>query len=165
MGVSGAGKTTVARALAGRLGWEFADGDGFHPQANIDKMAAGRPLTDEDRWPWLRAIADWIGRHAAAGRGAVIACSALKRRYRDVLRAPGAVFVLLTGDRATIAKRLRERHGHFMPAALLDSQLDDLEPPTVDERAITVDIAAGPSEVVDEIVAQLDDVARRASPG
>jgi carbohydrate kinase (thermoresistant glucokinase family) len=159
MGVSGAGKTTIARALAARLGWDFADGDGFHPQANIDKMAAGQPLTDDDRWPWLRSVADWIRDHTDAGRDAVIACSALKRSYRDVLRGPGVVFVLLAGDRDTIAERLRARHGHFMPIALLDSQLATLEPPASDECAITVDVAASPSEIVDEILAQLGSLA------
>lgn len=159
MGVSGAGKTTIARSLATRLGWDFADGDGFHPQANIDKMAAGQPLTDEDRWPWLGAISDWIRDRVAVGHGAAIACSALKHSYRDVLRGPGVVFVLLAGDRATIAQRLRGRHGHFMPAALLDSQLETLEPPTADECAITVDVAAGPSEIVDEIVGRLGSLA------
>lgn len=155
MGVSGAGKTTVARALAARLGWEFADGDEFHPRANIDKMAAGQPLTDADRWPWLRVVADWIRRRIAAGDSGVIACSALRRSYRDVLRGPGVVFVMLAGDRETIAARLRARHGHFMPAALLDSQLATLEPPAADECAITVDISAGPSEIADEIVGRL----------
>lgn len=160
MGVSGVGKTTIARSLAARLGWDFADGDEFHPQANIDKMASGHPLTDDDRWPWLHAIAEWIAEHVSAGRGAVVACSALKRSYRDILRGPGVVFVYLAGDRATIARRIGGRHGHFMPESLLDSQLAALEPPGPDESAIAVDIGPGPSQIVDQVVRQL-----RSAPG
>ncbi|MBN9610968.1 MAG: hypothetical protein BGO26_08720 [Actinobacteria bacterium 69-20] len=163
MGVSGVGKTTIARSLAARLGWDFADGDEFHPQANIDKMASGHPLTDEDRWPWLRAIATWITDHGASGQGGVVACSALKRAYRDILRGPGVVFVYLAGDRATIARRIGARHGHFMPSSLLDSQLAALEPPDPDESAITVDVGAGPSQIVDQVVRQLRSVPGSAS--
>lgn len=155
MGVSGAGKTTVARMLAVRLGWVFADADDFHPQATIDKMARGEQLTDEDRRPWLAAIATWIDGRTVAGSSAVIACPAFKRSYRDVLRTPGVVFVHLTGDRELIAGRIAARHGHFRPAELLDSQLAALEPPGADERAVTVDVSPGPSLIVDEILALL----------
>lgn len=155
MGVSGSGKTTVARMLATRLGWTFAEGDDFHPQANVDKMAAGHPLDDADRWPWLARVADWIDDRLADGRSGVVTCSALKRSYRDVLRRPDVVFVHLDGDRALLAERIKERHGHFMPAALLDSQLATLEPLTADERSVVVDVAAPPSAIVDEIVSRL----------
>lgn len=155
MGVSGSGKTTVARNLANRLGWEFAEGDDFHPQANIDKMASGHPLDDDDRWPWLRAIGAWITERTEAGRSAVITCSALKHSYRDILRGADVVFVHLTGDRELLASRIGHRHGHFMPADLLDSQLADLQAPAADERAITVDVAPSPSEIADEVVARL----------
>lgn len=157
MGVSGSGKTTVARMLATRLGWEFADGDDFHPQANIDKMSQGHPLTDEDRWPWLGAVAAWIDERARAGRSAVVTCSALKRSYRDALRVPEVVFVYLSGDPDLLKQRVAERHGHFMPAELLESQLADLEPPGGDERALTVDVSPTPPEIVDGIVARLSE--------
>lgn len=155
MGVSGSGKTTVGRILARRLDWEFAEADDFHPQSNIDKMAKGNPLTDEDRWPWLDAISAWINQRLAQSRSAVVTCSALKRRYRDVLRAPGVVFVHLTGDPRLLESRISGRHGHFMPAELLASQLADLEVPTADEHALTVDVTPGPSQIVDDIVAKL----------
>lgn len=155
MGVSGAGKTTIARMLANRLGWEFAEGDEFHPPGNIAKMAAGQPLTDADRLPWLAEIAGWIDGLIAAGRSGVISCSALRRSYRDQLRRPEVTFVYLTADRALLARRLAGRHGHYMPAALLDSQLAALERPGADERAVTVDVAADPSIVVDEVLTQL----------
>lgn len=157
MGVSGSGKTTIAALLAGRLGWEFADGDDFHPPANIEKMHAGTPLTDDDRRPWLEAIAAWIGEHRRAGAHAVIACSALRRAYRDILRAGAADvrIVYLAGDEALIAHRQAARHGHFMPASLLRSQLDTLEEPTADERPITVSVGKTPVLIVDDIVRQL----------
>ncbi len=155
MGVSGSGKSTVAAVLAGRLGWDFEEGDDLHPQANVDKMAAGRPLTDGDRWPWLDRVKAWIDAHLDRGTSGVITCSALKRSYRDVLRRDGVVFVLLYGDRDTIAARLATRQGHFMPVALLDSQFATLEPPGEDEAAIRVDIgrpvAAQAGDIVDRL--------------
>ena len=155
MGVSGAGKSTVAALLAGRLGWGFAEGDDLHPAANVQKMHDGHPLTDKDRQPWLARIAGWIDERIAAGESAVISCSALKRSYRDVLRRDCVVFVHLTGTREQLGRRLRVRHGHFMPAELLDSQLADLESPGPDEHAITVQIAESPTDEVDEVIAAL----------
>jgi gluconokinase len=146
MGVSGCGKSTVAGVLAGRLGWDFGEGDDLHPPANIDKMAAGHPLTDADRRPWLARVAAWIHEHTDAGRSGLITCSALKRAYRDVLRGDDVVFVYLHGTKDQIAARLAARHGHYMPAALLDSQFADLEPPGADENAIRIDITA-PADV------------------
>lgn len=156
MGVSGCGKSTIAALLAGRLGWEFAEGDDFHPAANVEKMHAGHPLTDEDRAPWLAELAAWIDAQLAAGTSALVTCSALKRRYRDVLRRPAVVFVYLRGTREQIAHRLAARQGHFMPAALLDSQFADLEEPGPDENEITVDIGESAARVADRIVAELD---------
>lgn len=155
MGVSGSGKSTVAGLLADRLGWDFAEGDDMHPQANRDKMAAGHPLTDEDRWPWLDRIASWIGTHLDAGRPGVVTCSALKRSYRDRLRAPGVVFVHLAGNHDLVADRIGHRQGHYMPPSLLGSQYDTLEPPEPDETAITVDVAHEPEEIADEVVRDL----------
>jgi gluconokinase len=147
MGVAGSGKTTVGRDLAERLGVEYAEADTFHPKANIEKMSAGHPLTDEDRRPWLHAIADWISDHQETG--GVVSSSALKRRYRDVLRTGGDVWFLhLDGPRELIAERMRHRSGHFMPVALLDSQLADLEPLETDERGAIVDITRPPGEIV-----------------
>lgn len=155
MGVSGAGKTTVAQLLATRLGWPLAEGDDFHPPANIAAMAAGRPLTDADRWPWLESIAAWIDERIGAGEDGVISCSALTRAYRDVLRRPEVIFVHLTGDRELLAARLAARHGHYMPAALLDSQLATLEVPGRAERAVTVRVTDGPSATVDEVLVRI----------
>ncbi len=157
MGVSGSGKSTIATALAERLGWTSEDGDKFHPASNVAKMRSGHPLTDEDRWPWLEAIADEIGRVCEAGGHVVIACSALKRAYRDVLVRDRADvrFVFLDGSQALIADRLAKRKGHFMPAGLLDSQFRTLEPPAADERPITVSIDAPVETIVTNIVAQL----------
>jgi gluconokinase len=150
MGVSGSGKTTVGHELAERLGVPYAEADEFHPRANIDKMSAGTPLTDEDRWPWLRAIAAWIAEQAGRD-GGVVTCSALKRRYRDLLRsaADSVWFLHLDGDRELIADRITSRHGHFMPPALLDSQFADLEPLDPDEPGLTVDVATPPEEIVE----------------
>jgi len=156
MGVSGCGKSTVAALLAGRLGWDFEEGDDLHPPANIAKMAAGHALDDEDRQPWLEQVAAWIRERTDAGRPGIITCSALKRSYRDVLRGDRVEFVYLAGTREQIAKRLAARHGHFMPAALLDSQFAALEPPTPDENAITVDISVGGSAEADEIISRLE---------
>ncbi|MCE7008365.1 gluconokinase [Kibdelosporangium philippinense] len=148
MGVSGAGKTTVGRELAQRLGVDYAEADEFHPPENIAKMSSGTPLTDEDRWPWLHSIADWI--KARQHTGGVVTSSALKRKYRDVLRSGGDVFfVHLDGTRELIAERLAARKGHFMPPALLDSQIADLEPLQPDERGIVLDIDAEPDELVE----------------
>lgn len=144
MGVSGCGKSTVAGLLAGRLGWDLAEGDDMHPAANIAKMSAGKPLDDADRWPWLARVAEWINTHATEGRPGVVTCSALKRSYRDVLRGPSVIFVFLNGSRELIGRRLAARHGHFMPLALLDSQFAALEPPGPDEHAITTDITGSP---------------------
>ena len=163
MGVSGVGKTTVASRLAARLACELADADEFHPQANIAKMAAGIPLQDEDRWPWLDAIAAWIRARAEAGHTAVVTCSALKRAYRDVLRraSPGVVFVHLSGSPELIAERIRSRRGHFMPPALLASQLATLEPLAPGEPGLTVDVAKTPDELADEVIAALGLAAAR----
>jgi carbohydrate kinase (thermoresistant glucokinase family) len=155
MGVSGSGKSTVAALLAARLGWDLAEGDDLHPPANVAKMAAGHPLDDRDRAPWLARVADWITERTSAGRPGIITCSALKRRYRDVLRGEHVVFVHLTGDHAQIGKRISARHGHYMPASLLASQIADLEPPGPDERAIDIDLAATPGEEVAEIISRL----------
>ena len=158
MGVSGSGKSTVARLLASRLGWAFAEADEFHPPANVAKMRGGTPLTDEDRWPWLRALRDWLSTQARGGHSTVVTCSALRRRYRDLLRgAPGELrFVHLTGTREQLAERMGHRQGHFMPLSLLDSQLGTLEPPSEDERALTLDIRDAPSALVEQVLAWLD---------
>jgi len=157
MGVSGSGKSTIADKLAERLGWTFEDGDRFHPASNVAKMSAGHPLTDEDRWPWLRAIADEIDRVCRAGEHAVIACSALKRAYRDVLvhGRNDVRIVFLSGTQPLIAGRLAARKGHFMPPGLLDSQFRTLEPPQADEQPLTVSIDASVDAIVDDIVHQL----------
>jgi gluconokinase len=154
MGVAGSGKSTIAAALAARLGWVYADGDSFHPPANVAKMTAGQPLDDTDREPWLRAIAAWIDERATAGETGVVACSALKRAYRDILRsATGPVrIVYLAGQGGLIKDRMARRAGHFMPTSLLESQFRTLEPPTPDEHAITVDIAGAPEAIVAQIV-------------
>ncbi|WP_092517916.1 gluconokinase [Afipia sp. GAS231] len=161
MGVSGSGKSTIAEQLAARLGWRYVDGDLFHPLANVAKMSAGHPLTDEDRWPWLRAISAEIDRLAAAGIRAVVACSALKRAYRDILvhGRDDVRIVFLDGTQDLIAKRLAARKGHFMPPGLLDSQFKTLEPPQPGERPVTVSIDASVDGIVDDIVRQLELVA------
>jgi gluconokinase len=155
MGVSGCGKSTVAGLLAGCLGWDFEEGDDLHPPANIEKMAAGRPLDDEDRWPWLAKVDEWIVEHTGAGRPGIITCSALKKSYRDVLRGEHVVFVYLAGTREQIARRLAARHGHFMPESLLDSQFEALEPPTPDENAITISIGASGVAEAEAIMSRL----------
>jgi gluconokinase len=148
MGVSGSGKTTVGTALADALVVDYAEADTFHPQANIDKMTSGVPLTDADRAPWLEAIAGWIRTHQETG--GVVTSSALKRRYRDVLRTGGNVwFAHLHGDREVLAERMKTRKGHFMPVSLLDSQLADLEPLEEDEPGAIFDIRAVPEEITE----------------
>jgi gluconokinase len=161
MGVSGSGKSTVADALAKRLGWRYEDGDRFHPPGNVAKMSAGHPLTDEDRLPWLQAIADEIDRVCRQGERAVIACSALKRAYRDILQHGRADvrFVFLKGTQDLIAGRLAARKGHFMPPDLLASQFRTLEPPAAGEHPITVSIDAPVAAIVDDIIRQLKLVA------
>ncbi|HEX4246684.1 MAG TPA: gluconokinase [Pseudonocardia sp.] len=152
MGVSGSGKSTVGEALAARLGVEYADGDTFHPPANIAKMSAGHPLTDDDRWGWLDAMASWI--HGHVSTGGVLGASALKRRYRDRLRTGGDVWFLhLSGDRELLAERLLARHGHFMKVTLLDSQLADLEPLQPDEPGHVADLADPPARIVEQALA------------
>ncbi|GGW91167.1 gluconokinase [Streptomyces chryseus] len=155
MGVAGTGKTTIGPLLAGRLGVPYAEGDDFHPPANIAKMSAGTPLDDADRLPWLDAIGAWA--HGRSGLGGVVSSSALKRAYRDRLRAaaPGAVFLHLTGDRELIEGRMRERRGHFMPTALLDSQYAALQPLQGDEAGVSVDVAGSPEDITERAVAAL----------
>lgn len=156
MGVSGSGKSTIAEALAAQLGWDFAEGDALHPESNVEKMAAGIPLDDADRWPWLEKVASWIRAHTDAGRPGIITCSALKRVYRDVLRGPDVVFVHLRGDAELIGERITHRTGHFMPSTLLASQLATLEPLGDDERHIVVDAGRGPDLEVAYIVDRLE---------
>ena len=153
MGVSGSGKTTVGSLLAGRLGWRYAEADDFHSEANVAKMAAGHPLSDEDRWPWLAAIAAWIDERIAHGEAGVVTCSALKRSYRKLLSRPEVAFVYLEGSRELIARRLAARHGHFFKADMLASQFADLEPPAPDEPAVTVPIDGSPEQIADAIIA------------
>ncbi|MBR0795202.1 gluconokinase [Bradyrhizobium jicamae] len=158
MGVSGSGKSTIADHLAIRIGWRYEDGDSFHPASNVSKMHAGQPLTDEDRWPWLRAIAAEIDRTCKASERAVIACSALKRSYRDILvhGRRDVRIVFLDGTRELIASRLIARKNHFMPPELLASQFRTLEPPTADERPIVVTIDRTVDIIVEDIVSQLN---------
>ena len=155
-GVSGAGKTTIGKLLAEELGWRFYEADDFHPRANIEKMRSGHPLTDEDRWPWLERLREQITRSITAKDNAVLACSALKRAYRERLGVSDDVkFVFLRGDYALIERQLRSRRGHFMNPALLQSQFADLEEPEPDEDAITIDLRRSPQELVEEIKAKL----------
>ena len=158
MGVSAAGKTTVAREINRVLRWVFAEGDDFHPRANVEKMASGVPLTDEDRWPWLRALAAWTAEHAAAGRSTIISCSALRRAYRDVLREGGAgsIIVDLNGTKELLLQRMSGRIRHFMPVELLDSQLETLEPLQPDEPGATFDVAPNPRRIAATVLRELD---------
>jgi gluconokinase len=157
MGVTGSGKTSAARELTGQLGWEYIDGDDLHPEANVAKMAGGTPLDDEDRWPWLRRIAEVIGEHEAAGISLVITCSALKRSYRDLLRDghPSVWFAHVDVTREVLAERLAARQGHFMPPSLLDSQLATLEPLAEDEPG---DVIAGDGPLDQSIAELLTDL-------
>lgn len=162
MGPCGCGKTTVGSALATRLGGVFMEGDSYHPEENRAKMSAGEPLTDDDRWPWLDLISTELQTHREVGTTVVLACSALKRSYRDRLRRadPHMLFVLLEGPKDLLLKRLTSRKDHFMPPALLDSQMEALETPGSDETAFTVDVALTPAQMVDQIVAQTGAVQR-----
>lgn len=157
MGVSGSGKTTVAEGVAERLGWEFAEGDDFHPRANVEKMAAGHSLDDEDRWPWLRSLAEWIDQRERAGRPVVVTCSALKRSYRDLLREgrPSVWFAHVTADAEVLRQRVEHRTGHYMPSSLLDSQLATLEPLEPDESGAAISAVGSPDAVVDALLAAL----------
>jgi gluconokinase len=155
-GVSGAGKTTIGKLLADELGWQFYEADDFHPRSNIEKMRRGRPLTDEDRWPWLERLREQITRSLASKEDAVLACSALKRAYRERLRIGHDVkFVFLCGDYALVEKRLRRRRGHFMNSDLLRSQFADLEEPEPDEDLLTIELGPTREELVEEIKTKL----------
>ncbi|WP_030162527.1 gluconokinase [Glycomyces sp. NRRL B-16210] len=162
MGVSGAGKSTIARVVADRLDWPMAEGDDFHPEKNVAKMRAGVPLTDADRGPWLRTLREWIVARAEAGESSVMTCSALKESYRDILRGSGegpvkvrVRFLHLRGSHEEIGERMVTRTGHFMPTTLLESQLADLEPLTREEDGVTVDVDAEPEEVTDTAMERL----------
>jgi gluconokinase len=154
MGVSGSGKSRIGAAFARAVGVPFVEGDDYHPPANVERMSRGIPLTDEDRAGWLRALATRLRQASDNGAGLVLTCSALKRSYRDVLRAGagGVQFVFLRGPRALIAERLASRRGHFMPASLLDSQLATLEEPTADEGAWVCDIGNAPDDIIAALV-------------
>ena len=157
MGVSGSGKTTIATLLAKKLGWTYRDGDEFHPPANVEKMQGGVPLTDEDRWPWLKAIAAFIDDELKHRTKTIVTCSALKRRYRDIIvdGRTGVRLVYLRGDKTLLETRLKRRHGHFMPSSLLQSQFDALEEPGSDENPLTVSVEGTPDQILDEIMERL----------
>jgi carbohydrate kinase (thermoresistant glucokinase family) len=157
MGVSGCGKTTIAELLSRELGWEYRDGDEFHPKSNVEKMHSGTPLTDDDRWPWLKAIAAWIDNKRQAGEHAIVTCSALKKSYRDILIGPrkDVGLIYLKGTEDLIAERLSKRHGHFMPKALLRSQFQTLQEPGPNEHPVTVSIAPAPEEIAATILQSL----------
>ncbi len=157
MGVSGTGKSSVGEGIARRLGWEFVEGDDLHPAENVAKMSAGTPLTDDDRWPWLRAVAAAIGEHEADGRGLVITCSALKHEYRDLLRDGHASvwFAHVDTTESVLVERLRKRTGHYMPGSLLRSQLDTLEPLTADEPGHRYDGEGSIEETVQTLLREL----------
>jgi len=157
MGVSGCGKSTVMAELARRLEWPTAEGDSFHSPENVAKMAAGRPLTDEDRWPWLRSLAAWIGEREAAGENGLVTCSALRRAYRDLLRDghPSVAFACLTAPSSVLAARMERRPGHYMPVSLLESQLETLEPLEADEPGVTLPADRPVQELAGRIVHDL----------
>ncbi len=157
MGVAGSGKSTTAALLCERLGWPYRDADSFHPAANVEKMSRGIPLTDEDRLPWLQAIADWIDDHLKRGQDAIVTCSALKRSYRDVLvgNRENVHVVHLVGSKKLLESRMAARKDHFMPVGLLDSQFATLEEPGPDESVLTVPVTISPDEVVDRIIESL----------
>lgn len=150
MGVSGSGKTTVAKGIAEAMGWEFVEGDDFHPRANVEKMESGHPLTDEDRWPWLRLIGEWISAKESRGESAVVTCSALRRAYRDLLREgrPHVRFCHVSAPAGLIQDRMAQRPGHYMPPSLLPSQLATLEPLEADEPGIVVTTEGSAEEVL-----------------
>jgi gluconokinase len=158
MGVSGTGKSTVARAIATALDLDLAEGDDFHPLSNVAKMSEGMPLSDEDRRPWLECLAEWMHDRAHSGRSTIVTCSALRRRYRDVLRTadPETFFIHLRGSEEVIAERMQARE-HFMPASLLRSQLETLEPLEPDERGVTLDISGSADDVVREALAAVQE--------
>lgn len=155
MGVSGTGKSTLGGLLAGQLGWDLAEGDDFHPAENVAKMASGTPLTDEDRWPWLDRVAEWVNGHAESGTHGIVTCSALRRVYRDRIGGPGVLFVHLEGSRSLVSDRLSRRLDHFMPETLLGSQYATLEPLEDDERGIVISVDRSPRELARQIVRQL----------
>jgi gluconokinase len=157
MGVAGSGKSSVMAALGERLGWPRLEGDSLHPQSNVEKMLSGRPLTDDDRWPWLEQIAAWIDAREAERASSIVTCSALRRAYRDVLREghPSVWFVHLVAPHRVLATRMERRDGHFMPRALLQSQLETLEPLERDEPGWAIDSVAPSSEIADRIAAAL----------
>ncbi|MHA6625509.1 gluconokinase [Pseudonocardia sichuanensis] len=157
MGVSGVGKTSVADEIVERTGWAFVEGDDLHPEANRAKMSSGVPLDDDDRWPWLRRVAAWIGEQEAAGRSGVVTCSALKRSYRDLLRDghPSVWFVHLLAPPELIKERVDARRGHYMPPSLLQSQLATLEPLGPDEPGAGVETTGSPDAVAERVLAQL----------
>lgn len=157
MGVSGSGKTTVARGVAARMRWPFVEGDDLHPEANVAKMHAGVPLSDADRWPWLRRVGDWLSEQEAAGQSAAVACSALRRAYRDLLREgrPDVRFCHVTLPTGVLEDRMEQRAGHFMPSSLLASQLATLEPLQPDEPGVVVDGGGTPERVLAAALAAL----------
>jgi gluconokinase len=157
MGVAGSGKSSVGAALAARHGWTFLEGDDLHPPANVARMASGLPLSDADREEWLATIARRIAEADRSGTGLVVACSALKRRYRDQLSAASGrvVYLFLSGDKPTVVERMSRRAGHFMPLSLIDSQFDALEPPQPDERVLTLPITLNPDQMLEEADRQL----------
>lgn len=157
MGVAGCGKSTVGQMLQERLGWSLAEGDDFHPNSNVVKMSSGVPLTDEDRWPWLDSIVSWTAREDEAGRDTVVTCSALRRVYRDRLRAAPArtLFVHLHGAESVLAERLSARPGHFMPPSLLPSQLATLEQLDPDESGVVLDVIAPAPDLVEQAISRL----------
>jgi gluconokinase len=167
MGVSGSGKTTLAKGIATTMGWHFAEGDEFHSPANVAKMHHGHPLTDEDRWPWLEAIGSWINDEVAAGASAVVTCSALRRAYRDLLRAhrPAVRFLHVTAQPETIRDRVEHRSGHYMPASLVPSQLATLEPLQPDEPGVEVGSEGSLDEVLHRALDALGLVAPAAGRG
>ena len=157
MGVSGVGKSTVAKGLSTLLRWTLAEGDAFHPEANREKMSSGHPLTDEDRWPWLRLIGDWMSEEIEAGRSGIVTCSALRRAYSDLLREgrPEVVFCHLAAEEDLVANRIGARQDRFMPPSLLHSQYDTLEPLEPDEPGVEVSVAGSVAEVIARAVAAL----------
>lgn len=161
MGVAGCGKSTVAEAIHERLGYAYAEGDDFHPQANIDKMSAGIPLTDEDRWPWLQVINKWMVAREALGENTVVSSSALKRSYREALSENVPTFFIhLSGTQELIQQRLNERKGHFMPPALLPSQFAILEPLSPDENGVEVSIEGSVDAMVERALDAVNEYAR-----